>query len=280
MEYVKSPINYIGNKYKSLDQIVPLFPKDISTFVDIFGGSGTVLLNTNADYYIYNDINNYIVEIFKGICSNENSFIFDNIDSIIEKYLLSKDNLGGFLKLREDYNNGYNNWIVLFVLMCFSFNYQSRFNNSGKYNSSFGKNRSSFNENTVKNIIKIKEITKGKCINFINNSFEVFDFSNLNSTDFVYLDPPYFGSVGNYNDGKRGFEGWTENHETSLLKILDDLNDKNIKWALSNNLLPNSKLVEWSKKYNINSINCNYSNCNYQKKDKETKDIEVLITNY
>ncbi len=36
------------------------FPSKISVFADIFGGSGTVLINTKADHYIYNDINNYV----------------------------------------------------------------------------------------------------------------------------------------------------------------------------------------------------------------------------
>ena len=54
-KYVKSPINYIGNKYKLISQIEPLFPRDINTFADVFGGSGTVLINTKAEHYIYNE---------------------------------------------------------------------------------------------------------------------------------------------------------------------------------------------------------------------------------
>ena len=36
--YIKSPLNYVGGKYKILDQIIPKFPKYIHTFVDLFGG--------------------------------------------------------------------------------------------------------------------------------------------------------------------------------------------------------------------------------------------------
>lgn len=35
-KYIKSPLNYVGGKYKLLK--VPLFPKNIHTFVDLFGG--------------------------------------------------------------------------------------------------------------------------------------------------------------------------------------------------------------------------------------------------
>ena len=51
--YIKSPLNYHVNKYKILSQIIPLFPKSINTFIDAFGGSATVLLNTVANRYIY-----------------------------------------------------------------------------------------------------------------------------------------------------------------------------------------------------------------------------------
>ena len=33
---IKSPMNYVGGKYKLLPQILPLFPENIDTFVDMF----------------------------------------------------------------------------------------------------------------------------------------------------------------------------------------------------------------------------------------------------
>ena len=38
MEYVKSPLNYTGGKYKLLPQLLELFPKQVNTFVDLFAG--------------------------------------------------------------------------------------------------------------------------------------------------------------------------------------------------------------------------------------------------
>ncbi len=74
--------------------------------------------------------------------------------------------------------------------------------------------------------------------------------------------------------------GWTKNHEKKLLSILDVLNEKGIKFALSNNLKYNNPFLdEWKNKYNIHYFNRDYSNCSYHKIDR-SKDIEVLITNY
>ena len=44
------------------------------------------------------------------------------------------------------------NILDLFVLICYSFNHQIRFNNKHEFNTSFGKERSSFNNNIKKNI--------------------------------------------------------------------------------------------------------------------------------
>lgn len=281
-KYIKSPLNYVGGKYKLLPQILPLFPKNINAFVDLFGGSGTVLMNTEADNYIYNDIIPYISDIVSGLFSMPYDKIIMQIKSIISEYNLSKTNKEGFERLREDYNSGRKDWITLYTLMCYSFNYQFRFNNKHKYNSSFGKNRSYFSDRQAKNILALKQRFKGKesVTVFSKNAFD-FNFSNFDENDLIYFDPPYFNSVGNYNDGKRGFEGWTAEHERKLYELLDRLDYQGIRWALSNNLKTNPTLKNWAENhdYKIHYLNTTYGNCSYQKKDN-AKDIEVLITNY
>lgn len=94
----------------------------------------------------------------------------------------------------------------------------------------------------------------------------------------VYCDPPYFNSIATYNE--QG--GWTEKNELQLRELLIQLHNKNIKWALSNNLTTNINLGKWANdnEFKINYLNGTYGNCNYHKKDKLNKDIEVLITNY
>lgn len=281
-EYIKSPINYVGNKYRLIKQITPLFPKKISMFVDAFGGSGTVLMNTDADYYIYNDINPYVSSIVSGLFSTPYDEIIKQIENIISEYDLSMINKEGFERLRDSYNNGRKDWITLYTLMCHSFNHQFRFNNKHEYNSSFGKNRSYFSDRQRQDLLALKHRFENKdpIIVSSKNAFD-FDFSDFDENDLIYFDPPYFNSVGNYNDGKRGFEGWTAVHEKKLYELLDRLNEQETRWALSNNLKYNNEFLDtWKDKYNIHYLSRDYLNCNYHKKDRETKDIEVLITNY
>ena len=163
--------------------------------------------------------------------------------------------------------------------MCHSFNHQFRFNNNHQYNSSFGKNRSYFSDRQREDLYAMKKNISTDVV-FSSKSFVDIDYSDFDEHDLLYFDPPYFASVGNYNDGKRGFEGWTEEHEKKLLELLDKLDEQGTRWALSNNLkYDNPFLDEWKDKYKIHYLNGDYVNCNYHKIDR-SKDVEVLITNY
>ena len=275
-KYIKSPLNYVGGKYKLLSQIIPLFPSDIRVFVDLFGGGFNVGINVDSKYTIYNDLEKHVVDLLKYLSNTSTESLLLQIDELIAKFNLSKENTEGFNKLRDYYNNENDGSIVFYTLICYAFNYQIRFNSSGKYNMPFGKDRSSFNPSLRQKFIDFVEELHKKDYKFCNYSFKEFDFSNLTNKDFVYLDPPYFNSVAAYNENG----GWSEEDEKCLLSILDMLNDKGVKFALSNNLkYDNPFLDKWKDKYNVHYLNGNYSNCNYQKIDR-SKDIEVLITNY
>lgn len=60
--------------------------------------------------------------------------------------------------------------------------------------------------------------------------------------------------------------------EIKLLEILDELNSRGVKFALSNVLEHNGKsndiLKDWAKKYKINYLNYDYNNANADKKIK------------
>lgn len=282
-KYIKSPLNYTGGKYKILDKIIPKFPSKINTFVDLFSGGFNVGINVNANRIICNDNISYLIELYKYIKETETEELILKIRKIINKYELNKIKKERYLELRNEYNLS-KKPVLLFVLICFSFNHQLRFNNSHQFNAPFGKNRSEYNIRIEENLKVFSETLKQKEIIFISLDFLNVDLSELGKEDFVYCDPPYLISSASYNDGNRGFKNWTEKEEKELLELLDILNAKNVKFALSNVLYhkgqENKILAEWSQKYKIHYIDSNYSNCNYQLKNKENKSIEVLVTNY
>jgi DNA adenine methylase len=215
---IKSLLNYIGGKYKLLEQILPLFPKEINTFVDLFAGGCNVGLNVKSEKKICNDNLKFLLEMYQEFQKNSLSEILQHIENQINKFELSLTNEKGYKQLREHYNT-HKNPLDLFVLVAFSFNHQIRFNNSHEFNNPFGRERSSFNDTMRANLIQFVRKIQTTNIHFTCFDFAQFDFSHLTSTDFVYCDPPYLISLGTYNDGKRGFTGWNETQEFTLLKI-------------------------------------------------------------
>lgn len=274
---LKSPINYTGNKYKLLPQILPLIPSG-DTFIDLFCGSCTVALNVNFKTKICNDKNNQLINLYKFLQDTDQGTILNEIYGLIKYYNLSKTNRDGFNALRNDYNKSQTP-LKLFMLLCHCYNNQYRCNKKGEFNSSFGYR--SYNINISNKLINFMDsITRTKFI-FTNCDFvKILTDPLLDNKYYIYCDPPYSIAEATYNN----IFNWSVDDDIKLIKLLDELDKKNIKWGMSNVLQHKGKknaiLAEWSQKYFIHNINANYSNCCYQTKDRQAKTQEVFITNY
>lgn len=302
-EFAKSPLNYVGGKYKLLNQLTKKFPSEVNTFVDYFCGGGNVGVNINAKKVIAVDKEKYLINVLNLFKNYSYTDIIDKLDNIIEKYKLSNTYINGYdyykcdsssglgsynkqryLKLRNDYNKmkeeSDEKTFKFLVLIIYGFNHQIRFNSSGEFNMPVGKR--DFNGSIRKNLLAFCEKLKSKNVEFISEDFKKFKIDNLTSEDFCYFDPPYFLGDASYNENNN----WTEKDEKDLLNYINKLNEKNIKFALSNVTQhrgeKNNILIDWAieNKYNINYLDYNYNNSNYQSKSKLNVTEEVLITNY
>ena len=302
---IQSPFNYLGGKFKLLPQLFPLFPNDISLFVDLFCGGGNVGINANADKIILNDIDNDLMNLYLLFNKLDEQSIFEKIFEIIDKYGLSRSDLHdyayydcdsaaglmsynkeNYIRLRKDLNllkqKDDTYYLLLYVMIVFSFNNQIRFNTKGEFNLPVGKR--DFNKCMQKKLFDFIYRIKDKRYVFESQSFEHINNNNWNENTFVYCDPPYLITCATYNEQDK----WNENTEKKLLKYLDDLHEKKIKFALSNvlkskgkeNVILQNWLTENQDKYSVCNLNFNYSNSNYQTKDKTKSAKEVLIINY
>lgn len=258
---------------------MPLFPKKINTFLDLFCGGGNVAININAQQIICNDILKEVIDFYYGCQSFDSETTVEIIEAIVNKFNLSRENQDNYLKLRNFYNQGNKEWYYFYTLVCHSFSNQIRFNKKGEFNLPFGKR--TFNPAIKENLIKFTKRLNELNITFTNFDFRELKINKLTKNDFVYCDPPYLITCASYNE--RG--GWGEKDEIDLLNLLDKLHNNNIKFALSNVLESkgnsNDILKEWSQKYNIHNLNVKYGNANYQRKEKDDSTTkEVLITNY
>lgn len=237
-------------------------------------------VNVKAEKVVFNDLMWQVPEMlqeFKKIGVEES---LRKIDGYISSHDLSKENKEGYLALRELYNKGKSDPLMLYTLICYSFNNQIRFNNKGAYNMPFGKDRSSFNPTLREKFITFVQRLQSMEIQFSSKDFRELDLNTLGENDFVYCDPPYLITVASYNENG----GWGEQVERDLLAKLDTLDKAGVKFGLSNVFESKGKentiLKEWAKGYTVHYLDHTYSNCSYHKKDKQSKDIEVFITNY
>jgi adenine-specific DNA-methyltransferase len=278
---VKSPLNYMGGKYKLLPQLLPLFPEGISTFYDVFAGGLNVGVNVAAKRVVATDINHYVIGVLKELVTNDLHETLGYISSRIAEFDLNTTNEAGFRQFRELYNTS-KNPLDLFVLLCHSFNYQIRFNNNHQYNNPFGKNKSHFSDTLRSKFIDFVEVAKTRNIELSVREFTEYHPSEFGVNDLVYCDPPYLITTGSYNDGNRGFKDWSLKQETKLLEFLDGLNSRGIRFALSNVMRHKGKendiLMRWGSKYNVNQLRKSYANASYNTARGESE--EVLITNY
>lgn len=303
---IASPLNYTGGKYKLLDQIKPLFPRKIDNMIDLFSGGCNVGINVKCDKVQFVDKQKNLIRLFNSFLEKSNEHIFNKIEEIIDEFELSRSEkygykyydcnssrgLGDYNRdkysiLRDRYNsrnedNFYYD-IIFYVLIVYGFNNQIRYNKSGMFNLPVGKR--DFNKRMQDKLAKFIDRIQSKEYAFTAKDFININISEIKKSTFIYADPPYLITNAAYNE--QG--GWDEYYENRLLDFLDRINDKGIKFALSNvieskgrrNDLLNNWIIKRKSDYKVHYLSYDYSNSNYQTKNRnKDSTVEVLITNY
>jgi len=292
--YYRSPIPYMGSKTKLLPQLIPLFPKNVNVFIDLFGGGGCISMNFAGKIKtIYNEINPNIVALINMIKNNDPQELNAYWQAKVEEYKLPKKSTKrldlndanffnkrqeNYNKLRADYNNSKErDYRDLFLLSCYSINHLIRFNSNSDFNASSGAD--SYNE---KNFQCVKDMHKiFQNVEVRNENALSFFFEGLNENDFVYNDPPYTFTEAVYNE-KRAFGGWGIEQDYKLFELLEKLDQQKIKWGLSNVFSNRGKvnqhLIDWCEKnkWKVYHLDRNYNPFSRGNSDND----EVYICNY
>ena len=271
-----SPIlKWVGGKRQLLDSIEPLIPK-CSTFYEPFIGGGAVLFSRQPDKAVINDLNPELINVYLTI-KNEPKALIEKLkehrDNSSEEYFYSIRALDRDKEVFENMMNVERAARIIYLnKTCYYGLF--RVNSSGEFNSPWGryKNPNITNETTINALHTY--------FNKANITIKCGDYrealKGIRKGAFIYFDPPYMpiSSSASFTGYTAG--GFGEQEQIALKEQCDALNEKGIKFLVSNSSCP--FIEELYKDYIVEHVNAKRAiNANPQKRG-EIK--EVLIRNY
>lgn len=247
---IKTPVSRVGNKTSILHILYAVFPQKYGRFIDVFGGSGSVLLGNPEPkpFEVYNDFDRNLVNLFRcmkertmatirelGFCNLNSREDFNAVKDFFEKEEFTDEYLGEELlltqllfpplaaeelkELRTRITQDYDVRRAAMFLKLLRYSY-----------SSGGKSYASQPFDIRKLFSLIKELEK-RMSNVVveNQDFETLIKHYDRPDSFFYADPPYYSSEDMYD---------LEFSWTDPLRLRDTLKSIKGKFLLSYNDCP------------------------------------------
>lgn len=270
---INSFLNYTGNKYKLLPQILPHFDYSKNTFIDLFAGGGAVFANV-LDKYQKIIVNDKIYNLIKI-----HELIFDEqFIKFVKNACPDKDDKEGFLELRKFYNENPSPDRLMALILCCTNNF-ARFNLKGEFNQTHGKR--TFNKKTAEKIeLWVKHVKPFlDKISFYSLDFGAFLVQKQDKNMFFYIDPPYTATKAGYNTV------YKKEDDLGLFNLLKAINSAGNTFCLSNVLCEkdfscNAPIVNLCLEYGFNLVKLNYNYLKVARNKNKEQFTEILIKNY
>lgn len=268
-------LKWVGGKRQLLPQIKLFLPNNLSsyTYCEPFVGGGALLFDLQPKHAIINDLNQELINVYNVIKNNPEELIEDLKKHYnTSEYFYEIRSVDRFPLFQEFNNIQRASRIIYLNKTCYNGLY--RVNNSGEFNSPFGKykNPNIVNEPVIRAVSKYLNNVD---IKIFSTDFETV-LNDLPEHSFVYLDPPYhpLSESSNFTGYTQG--GWNENNQIRLRNACNILNEKGIKFLLSNS--SSDFIKDIYSKYNITIVKATRAiNSDSSKRGPIN---ELLIRNY
>lgn len=277
MKYNKlvSPIlKWVGGKRQLLPEIRKYIPKKFTTYYEPFVGGGAVLFDIQPQKAIINDVNSELINLYQ--------VVKDDVEALIEDLAKHKNEADYFYEVRAwDREPAIYNKLTnierasrIHYLNKTCYNGLFRVNQAGQFNSPFGR----YKNPNIENSITLRAVSK--YFNEANIEFKNTDFEEsvkgIRKGAFVYFDPPYdpVSDSSNFTGYAKG--GFDRDEQIRLKSLCDRLNERGVKFLLSN--ASTDFILELYKDYKIEIIQAKRAiNSNG---DARGEVDEVLVRNY
>lgn len=214
---IPSLIKWTGSKRSQAHAIIEHMPARKRYFEPFLGG-GAVLFLAAAPHAVAGDIYGPLIDLWLMVQSEPRLLIEDYRK---QWAALQGDFPGYYYSVRERFNRS-PSALDLNLLMRTCVNGIVRFNGGGHFNNSFHLSRRGMEPQRFERIVEEWHPVVQK-VRFLHRDY-IETVSETRKGDFVYFDPPYAGNKQRY----------TKNLDLALFyTVLNDLNRREVKWALS-----------------------------------------------
>ena len=245
---MKTPVSRVGNKSSILHILYAVFPMKYGRFIDVFGGSGSVLLGKPEihPFEVYNDFDKNLVNLFR--CMKERTMAtvrelgFCNLNSREDFNAIRK-----FFEQREEFTDEYLSEELLLTELTFpplqanelkelrtritkdhDVRRAAMFLKLLRYSYSSGCKSFASQPFDIRKLFGLITALENRMANVVveNQDFETLIKHYDRPDSFFYADPPYFSSEGMYEVGF----GWDDH-----VRLRDTLKGIKGKFLLSYN---------------------------------------------
>jgi DNA adenine methylase len=221
------PIQYQGSKRILAPDILHCLPTQVERFVEPFAGTAAVSIAIAANHisqnFWLNDLNQPLVELLELIVEKPSEIASAYAEIWNGQQFAPNSH---YFEIREQFNHSNDPKLFLYLLArCVKG--AVRYNSEGLFNQSPDKRRKGTHPDRMKkNIAGVSALLRNKC------KFTSLDYREVlaeaQSSDFVYMDPPYQGVCGDRDS--RYFSGI--NFDEFVL-ALEQLNQRGVAFAVS-----------------------------------------------
>lgn len=285
---MKTPVSRVGNKSSILNILYAVFPLQYGRFVDVFGGSGSVLLGKEQidSFEVYNDYDRNLVNLFHcmkertmatireiGFCNLNSREDFNSVKKFFE-----------FEEFKEDF---YREELLLTELMFpppeanelneirtritkdYDVRRAAMFLKLLRYSYSSGCKSFASQPFDIRKLFELIKQLENRMANVVveNQDFETLIKHYDRQDTFFYADPPYFSTEDMYAVGFN----WNDH-----VRLKDTLSKIQGKFLLSYNDCP--EIRELYKGFSMLDFSRTHSMAQRYEAGKEFK--ELLISNY
>ena len=286
---MKTPVSRVGNKSSILHILYAVFPMKYGRFIDVFGGSGSVLLGKPEihPFEVYNDFDKNLVNLFR--CMKERTMAtvrelgFCNLNSREDFNTIRK-----FFEQREEFTDEYLREELLLTELTFpplqanelkelrtritkdhDVRRAAMFLKLLRYSYSSSCKSFASQPFDIRKLFGLIKELENRMANVVveNQDFETLIKHYDRPDSFFYADPPYFSSEGMYEVGF----GWDDH-----VRLRDTLKSIKGKFLLSYNDCP--EIRELYEGFSLLDFSRTHAMVQRYEAGREFK--ELLIGNY